>query len=164
MTKEELKQYIDNNRANYSLQLKRLHPDVYKIIDASYDYSSFAEKLYVHLNGLPKGCEICGKPTVFEGLYKGYRKRCSYKCLHIMRHNKATETRKCVICSKEFEIHKKREKTTCSMECLYKLNATPEVNEKRQVSLKKTMLEKYGVTHNAKLHNFRSTLRKTKLE
>lgn len=165
MNKEELNEFIKTNRENYSIQLKRHHLSLYDEIDNLYNFKTFGQKLYHFIYGENSGkCEVCGKICMFDSFYKGYRKKCSYTCAGSSRHTKSREVRKCVICSSEFEIYKNREKTTCSNICLLKLNASPEVVTKRMVSLKKTMIEKYGVDHSSKLPDSVKKSKKTKLE
>lgn len=165
MTKTELSKFIENNKENYSIQLKRLHKDLFEKIDKLYNFPSFGQKLYHYLNGDNIGkCETCNKLCKFDSLYKGYRKRCSYGCMGKSKFIKSHEIRKCVICDNEFEIYKFREKTTCSEKCLLKLNASDEVNKKRMNSFEKTMMSKYGVNHPSKLLDFKSKLKQTKKE
>ncbi len=165
MNKDQLKVFIKENTDNYTIQLRRHHSELYIEIDKLYNFNTFGEKLYHFLYGDDCGkCEICNNLCKFDGLHKGYRQRCSYKCLAENRHRVSNEVRKCVICNKEFEIYKKREKTTCSNECLLKLNASPETCEKRMISLKKSMMEKYGVSHSSYLPDFAKTVKQTKLE
>ena len=165
MNKEELKRFIESNKDNYSIQLKRNYTNLYSEINNSYIFDTFGEKLYHFIYGDNVGkCEICNTQCRFDGFHKGYRKRCSYKCLAENRHRVSNETRKCIICGNEFEIYKKREKTTCSNECLLKLNYSPETNDKRKKSLVKSMMKKYGVDHNSKMKGFYDKVRKTKLE
>jgi len=166
MTKEEIKIFAKNNIDNFAIQLKRHYTQLYDEIDKIYDFPKFAEKLYVYVNGKNQigKCKICDSKTQFVGYWKGYLTYCSCKCRSKDKSDKASETRQCVICKKKFRIHKKREKTTCSNECLLKLNFSDEVNKKRKDSLKKSMLEKYGVNHPSKLPDFKDKLQQTKLE
>jgi len=165
MTIEELNLFLEKNRENYSIQLKRMHPDFYRDIDGMYDFESFGQKLYHFLNGENVGrCESCGKKCKFDGIYKGYRNRCSYKCVGDSKHKNSHETRNCVVCNKEFDVYKKRKKITCSKGCLLTLNSSKDVNEKRMNTLRNTMLKKYGVDHASKLSDFVFKSKKTKLE
>lgn len=165
MNKLELKKFIDNNRENYSIQLKRLHKSIFDDIDNLYDFSSFGQKLYHYLNDGELGkCEICGKLCKFDSFYKGYRRRCSYDCMGKCKYAKSHETRQCRICGQTFNTYKLREKTTCSEKCLLVLNSSQDVNEKRTSTLKNTMLEKYGVDHYSKLPDFNIKVKKTKKE
>ena len=167
MNKEELKDFISKNIDNFAIQLKRHHNQLYDEIDKLYNFPKFAEKLYVYINGEQSVgfCKVCNKKTQFDGYWKGYpRIYCSYTCRSKEKSDKANEIRNCVICGSEFRIYKKREKTTCSNECLLKLNATKEVNDKRQISLKTTMMKRYGVNHPSKLLDFKNKVKLTKLE
>ena len=165
MTKTELLKFIENNKENYSIQLKRLHKDLFEKIDKLYNFTSFGQKVYHYLNdGIDVGkCEICNKLCKFDSFCKGYRKRCSYVCMGKGKFIKSHETRRCVVCEGGFEVYKHRKKTTCSEKCLLELNSTDEVNKKRMESLKNTMVKKYGVDHPSKLLDFKSKLKHTKL-
>ena len=74
------------------------------------------------------------------------------------------EDRYCIICGKEFLVYKKRKKSTCSGECLLKLNSSDLVNEKRKNSYVKTMQNKYGVDSYFELDEFKNSSMNTKLE
>jgi hypothetical protein len=165
MNKEELKNFALNNIDNFAIQLKRHYPQIYNEIDKLYDFPKFCEKLFVYVNeenSIGK-CKICGKKTEFNGYWKRYREYCSCKCRSKDKSDKANEIRNCIICGKEFRIYKKREKTTCSQKCLFKLGSTKGVNDKRQKSMKETMIKKYGVNHASKLPNFGNIVKQTKL-
>jgi hypothetical protein len=164
MTNIELIDFIDKNKENYGIQLKRHHRSFYDLIDGLYSFKTFGQKVYHYLNGDDSGkCEVCGEMSKFDSFYKGYRRRCSYSCMGASKIEKSHETRLCVICESEFVSYKKRKKTTCSSVCLLKLNASVEVNVKRQESLKSSMIAKYGVDHCSKLSDFGKTVKQTKL-
>jgi hypothetical protein len=145
MTNRELKEFVNNNKENFAIQLKRHHLDLYQEIEnLNGDYISFAEKLYVYLNGVESisKCKTCGNKVKFDGFWKGYKRTyCSYACKNKDKSEQSNEIRNCVICGKPFKIYKKRIKTTCSKVCLIKLGSTIEVNKKRQNSLKQTLLK-----------------------
>ena len=167
MNKEELREFVSKNVDNFAIQLKRHHNQLYNEIDKLYDFPKFTEKLYVFINGEESigHCKICNKKTQFDGYWKGYsRIYCSYTCRSKEKSDKANEMRKCVVCGGGFRIYKKREKTTCTNKCLLELNATKEVNDRRQKSIKKTMLKKYGVNHPSKLSDFKTKIKSTKLK
>lgn len=164
MDKAALKTFINKHPENYSIQLKRHYRELYNSIDKLYTFPKFGQKLYHYLHGDNIGkCEVCGDNCQFDSYHKGYRKRCSYKCLAKVVHNLGTEKRNCVICKKEFEIHKSRIKTTCSNKCLLILNKSPDVIKKRQMSLSNALFQKYGVYHSSKIIGHGDKLRKTKL-
>ena len=165
MTNIELIDFIDKNKENYGIQLKRHHRSFYDLVDGLYSFKTFGQKVYHYLNGDGLGkCEVCGESSKFDSFYKGYRRRCSYDCLGTSKFGKSHEVRQCVICESEFEFYKKKKKTTCSSVCLLKLNSSEGVNVKRQKSLRSSMVEKYGVDHNSKLPDFRKKVKQTKLE
>src|ERR1035437_203385 len=164
MTIEELKQFVESNKDNYGIQLKRHHHEIYSKIDLAYSFDTFGQKLYHFVYGSAFGkCEVCGKQCKFDGIHKGYRKRCSYVCMGKSKYENSHEQRNCVICGKSFEIYKNREKTTCSYDCLLGLNRSEEVTKKRLITLKQTMMKKYGVGHSSQLPDFVEKLKKTKL-
>jgi len=165
MTIEELKCFITKNKDNYAIQLKRHHRKLFDEINTSFAFNTFGEKLYHHIFGNILGnCEICGKLCKFDGIHKGYRKRCSYACMGKSKFVKSHETRNCVICGTLFEIYKNRKKATCSSKCLSKLNFSDETNEKRKTTLKKSMLKEYGVDHPSKIYGFGKRVKQTKLK
>jgi hypothetical protein len=167
MTKQELLAFITIHESNYTLELKKQHPTIFEEIDNKYTFDKFSQKMYHYINEDANGkCKECGALCRFDGITKGYRTFCSSACLGKNRHkiSNASEVRICVICKSEFEIYKKREKTTCSSKCLSILNTSPEVNKKRTDSLRKSMMEKYGVDHNSKLPDFGEKMKSTKLK
>ncbi len=167
MNKTELIEFISNNKENFSIQLKRKYKTLYDEIDKLYTFDAFGQKLYHYLNenaDLESKCEVCGQLCKFDSYYRGYRKRCSYKCMGTDKFNNSHETRNCVICGKAFVSYKIQEKNTCSKSCLKKFMFSEESNNKRMSSLKKSLLEKYGVDHPSKMSDFEEKIKKTKLE
>jgi hypothetical protein len=163
MTIDELKQFIEDNRDNYAIQLKRHYLKMYDEINGKYEFNTFGQKLYHFIYGDDNGkCEMCGTRCKFDGIHKGYRKRCSYSCMGRSKYNNSHESRQCAICGAKFEIYKNREKTTCSNECLLELNRSDEVNNKRVASLKVSLIQKYGVSHPSKIPGFAQRVRRTK--
>jgi len=158
MKKNDLKILIKEHPYHFSRILKTNDIGLYKKIDDMFDYPTFSQKLYDFIFTQSKSCIICGSKAKYIGINKGYSNSCSYKCSGIHRHNKSTESRNCIICNSEFEIYKKRKKTTCSDICLKKLNASDLVNNKRIESLKRTINEKYGVPHYSKTEKFKETM------
>jgi len=167
MNKEEIKQFCLNNKDNFAIQLKRHHKETFDEINKTFNFNRFSEKLYVYINGKESVgyCKVCKEKTQFDGYWKGYpRIYCSYKCRSKEKSDKANEIRKCVICNGEFRIYKNREKTTCSNNCLLRLNFSPEVNKKRNKNFKLAMIKKYGVDHPSQLPNFGDIVKQTKLK
>lgn len=165
MTIDELKQFVEDNQDNYAIQLKRHYPQIYNEINGKYEFETFGQKLYHFIYGDDDGkCEMCGTRCKFGGIHKGYRKRCSYACMGRSKYNNSHETRHCVICDTEFEIYRNREKTTCSNKCLLELNRSDEVNNKRVVSLKTSLMKKYGVNHPSKIVGFSEKVKRTKMD
>ena len=167
MNKEELLAFISNNKENFSLQLKRKHRSLYDHINQLYNFEKFGQKLYHYLNENAKNeskCTICQNPCVFDSFYKGYRKRCSYKCMAADKFKESHEIRSCIICGTSFNSYIIKEKNTCSLDCLKKLISSEEVKKKRKESLKTSLLNKYGVEHPSKISGFKEKVKKTKLE
>ena len=102
-------------------------------------------------------CQCCDKP--FETEYKFRDKKfCSRGCyfenvrkgkLKIGRNKDESirEVRLCKVCDKEFEVKKNHSKEMCSNECRVKWGENDVVKQKRLISIKKTVQEKYGVNH-----------------
>lgn len=158
MTKAEIKVLIKKYPSHFSHKLKKQDLSLYNEIDNKYQHKSFSQKLYDYLYNPTNECIICKAPTNYLGINNGYSKTCGYKCNAAAKHIEATEIRNCVICNSEFETYKKRKKTTCSVKCLKELNTSDEVNKKRNVSMKRTLQEKYGVDHFSKTNKFKNTM------
>lgn len=165
MNIDDLKLFVKTNKDNYGIQLKRHYRELFDEIDFKYNFNTFGQKLYHFIYGDGcGGCEICGSRCKFDGIHKGYRKRCSYLCMGKSKYNKSHEIRQCIVCGGLFEIYKNRGKATCSPECLLELNRSDEVNVKRTASLKTSMMEKYGVDHPSKIPGFGDRVKRTKKE
>lgn len=164
MVKEELLEYVSARPDNFSIQLKRLHRTLYSEIDQQYDFPTFGQKLYHHIYGNDIGkCEVCGKTCKFDGFHKGYRKRCSYKCMNGLK--RVPLIRKtCPICQTEFETDNRHDRITCSYDCQMKYVALPEIKQKTKRATSAALMEKYGVDHPSKLPTHGTAMRKTKLE
>lgn len=165
MDKEKLLEFVKQNKDNYAIQLKRNHNEIYSKINNAYTFSTFGEKIYNFLNSdnLNLGkCEICENICKFDGFYKAYRKRCSYKCMADSKIQKSHEQRKCIICNNTYIAYKHQKKSTCSKECLFKLNTSVDVVEKRKQSLKRSLIDKYGVDHPSRIEGFSKKLKNTK--
>lgn len=161
----ELINFANAHPDNFSITLKRKHPGVYNLINKMYAFDTFAQKLYHYVNvDVHNKCEICNNVCKFDGYHVGYRKRCSYRCMADAKKIIAHETRSCVICNNSFVTYIKKEKTTCSPVCLLELNKSAPVESKRRASLKKSLMDKYGVDHPSKIPGFRDKYKKTKLE
>ena len=164
MTKEELLVYISARPDNFSIQLKRLHRKFYDEIDGQYDFPKFGQKLYHHIYGNDVGkCEVCGKMCKFDGFHKGYRKRCSYKCMNELKRVPPIK-KTCPICQIGFETDNAHDRVTCSTDCQMKYIALPEIKQKTKNATFAAIFEKYGVDHPSKLPDHGEKLKKTKLE
>ena len=163
MTSEELLVYISGRPGNFSIQLKRLHRTLYAEIDGKYDFPTFGQKLYHHIYGNDIGkCEVCGKRCKFDGFRKGYRKRCSYKCMNALKRVPLIQ-KTCPVCKIEFETDNKHARITCSVDCQLKYVALPEIKQKTKYATSIALMEKYGVDHPAKIPSHGEAVKKTKL-
>jgi hypothetical protein len=102
-------------------------------------------------------CECCNKE--FETDYKFRDKKfCSRTCYFEHARDKKIKTgrykdpklrevRNCKVCNTKFEVRKKEKRTMCSDECRLKWSKIPENKEKLRESIKKGVLNKYGVDH-----------------
>jgi hypothetical protein len=102
-------------------------------------------------------CQCCNKHFETEFKFRD-KKFCSRDCyFEDVRNGKTKmgrnkdetirEFRECKVCGKDFEVKKKHSKEMCSDECRIKWGERGDVKEKRLVSIKKTVQEKYGVSH-----------------
>jgi very-short-patch-repair endonuclease len=164
ITKQVILNFIEKNRENFSIQLKRKYKRIYNEIDLL-PGKKFAEKMYFLFNGDDdKKCIVCDDECKFDGYYKGYRKTCSAKCNGIIKKQIAREFRKCITCGNEFEVYKKRQKSCCSDVCFEKFMKTDEVKNKRLQSNIKYNLEKHGVEYYTQTDEFVEKTKNKKLE
>lgn len=162
MNKEQLLHFIETNRENFGIQLKRLHSAVYNEISLKYQGNTFGEKMYKHIHEVDaKPCDVCNAPTKFDSYYKGYRKTCSYKCMSSKK-IVAPIVKTCPICHELFETDKQHDRVTCSFPCQSEYINFPEVKARAKSSLKKTMQEKYGVSHPSQIPDFLSKSKATR--
>jgi len=162
MNKEQLLHFIETNRENFGIQLKRLHRAVYNEVSSKYQGNTFGEKMYKHMHGVDaKLCDVCNSPTKFDSYYKGYRKTCSYKCMNSKK-IVAPIIKTCPVCHDLFETDKQHNRVTCSTACQTEYTNLPEFKSKVQSSLKKTLKQKYGVLHASQIPDFVSKSKATK--
>ena len=162
-----LQKIINDHPMAFYQYLKRHHLDFFNEMLINYPIGKFSEKIYRYLHRDDPDCGKCYRcdnPTTFINMALGFSKSCSYQCHHSNRSDIANEERNCVICGAAFRVYKKREKTTCSPECLLELNRSDEVNEKRMKSVKATNLEKYGVEHSWQAECVKDKIKATNLE
>lgn len=167
MEHSELVDFVNKNKENFSIQLKRKNLQLYNKIDRLYTFDKFGQKLYHYLNvnaDVESKCEICENMCKFDSFHKGYRKRCSYKCMGVDKSKSANECRKCIICDVDFICYIKQDKKTCSVKCSRTLNFSDENNRKRSATLKSSLIEKYGVDHPLKIPGIYKKIKSTKLE
>jgi hypothetical protein len=145
MTKTELIDLIKTNPSHFTVILKTQNKFLYDEINIKYQYPTFSQKLYDYIYNPDKKCIVCGDECKYIGINIGYSKTCSYKCNAQLKHINSNEIRNCVICNTEFEIYRKRKKTTCSSKCLTELNKSKLIVEKRAETYKNTIQKKYGV-------------------
>ena len=164
MTIDELLQFVKDRPDNFSIQLKRHHRLLFDEIDHKYVFSTFGEKLYHHIYGDDAGkCEVCGQPCKFDGFHKGYRKRCSYKCMNGLKKVPAIE-KTCPVCHATFHTDNRHNRVTCSAKCQALYIRLPETKEKTCAATKAAMLSKYGVEHVSQLPGNLEKTKRTKLE
>lgn len=69
-----------NRATQHESYFKRHWPEAYKNV-LSQPGNSWQEKLYLYINNIaPHLCPICGKPTKFIGMWKGYNNYCCSAC------------------------------------------------------------------------------------
>lgn len=164
MTNEELLHFIKDRSDNFSIQLKRHHRELFDAIDQRYNFSKFGEKLYHHIYGDEVGkCEVCGQPCQFDGFHKGYRKRCSYKCMNGLKKVPPIE-KTCPICNRVFQTDKRHNRTTCSEKCQQAYMQRSDVRQKTYQSTQRALFKKYGVDHPSKMHTHIASVKSSKLK
>ena len=164
MTNTELLRFIESRPDNFSIQLKRHHREFFDEIDRLYSYPTFGEKLYRHIHGEDVGkCEVCGQRCRFDGFHRGYRKRCSYKCMNGLKKVPAIE-KTCPICGKMFKTDKRHNRVTCSTKCQSVYVASPTLKRKTYNATKNALIKKYGVDHPSKMSNHVQMVKLAKLK
>jgi len=180
MTNEEILKLINDKPDVYVQIIKARHKLFYETINAQYNANTFGEKLYQHMYGVGK-CKQCNKETKFKSFLVGYAEYCSKKCSNrgtanqrshtMIEKNKQTrhqyyETKKCLICSNDFESLIFRKQKCCDAKCsgVYVANQPDRIDKIKQTKFKKygnsvyvnsdkakqTCLEKYGVDNASK--------------
>ena len=72
--KKLLEKFIENNRENFSIQLKRKYPLFYNKLQSLNNNKQVVENLYILLNGHDEEhCVVCGSACKFNGFYKRFR-------------------------------------------------------------------------------------------
>lgn len=165
MTINELRLFCDENPENFSIQLKRLHPTVYSVIDNEYVGRNFAEKMFKKLNGITAvvKCIHCDESVWFNSFTKGYNKFCSTKCSALDKKMTAIVDRTCINCGDVFSIRKSKDVKTCSDKCRSEYVNSDKHKHTVMNTQKKTLLSKYGVDHISKIDGHGTKTKMTKL-
>jgi hypothetical protein len=80
--KIQLQTYILNNPNTWGRYLYK-YPDLFEYVNSIKDGKTISEKAYIAINGnVEHFCKNCGKPTLFENFFKGYRQYCSSRCVY----------------------------------------------------------------------------------
>lgn len=162
MNKEDISKLVLNFPDNFSSMIKKQDFNLYGHI-SKLQGRNFSERLYRYIHGPDVGkCKACHTDCKFRRFSKGFRQFCSCKCRSYYKHINSLIECKCVVCDKSFEVINSRKKTTCSNECLLKLNFSKEVNEKRKNSLTMSLMRKYNVNHPSKIKGFGDKVKATK--
>jgi len=122
-----------NSIFSFSSHIKNEH----KPLTAKLYYDKYLKKLNEGI------CPVCGKPTSFESISKGYKHYCSSKCGTVSNESKEK----------------------CKQTCLarYGVTSTNKLDSMKEKS-KQTCLKKYGVEYASQSENFKENSRKTCLE
>jgi hypothetical protein len=96
-----------------------------------------------------KQCESCGSEFTVDFKYRN-KKYCNRSCYVKSgikgkeKQNNIWETRKCIVCSNDFEVRKKQEKKICSDKCRKEWHSLPENIELRFNKIKEVSFQKHG--------------------
>ena len=124
-------------------------PEVYtEILNRYTEDIDWKEKLYLYLNDMDfrPTCPICGKPSKFNSVFKGYFTHCSVQCSGKSQHrleriHRTMKDRYGVEHALQSQICRERyEKTSIKKYGVSNVSKTTEYKEK----VKSTMMEKYG--------------------
>jgi hypothetical protein len=185
MNKEDINKIIKSNPDSYVQIIKSKHKDFYNQINVEYSGKTFGEKLYNSIYGERK-CKVCNNQTKFRSFTVGYSEYCSKKCSNIstvsvrtnalIEKNKQNrhlyyETKKCLVCSINFESLIYRNQKCCGAKCsgIYvakdinridkikntKLNRYGSATYVNAEKAKLTCIEKYGVDNISKTEYFK---------
>lgn len=107
-------------------------------------------------------CKFCQKS--FDTSHYAYEEICSRRChdAHVKKLNSVTTI--CPICSNEFTYDKRKSRVVCSIACANKFQVTDAVLVKKKAKMQKSLMEKYGVTHNSQLPDFLAKSKDTRLK
>ena len=135
---EDLNTTLISPKGTYNLNYIRANfPDHYKNIMRC-PGESFSEKLYQYINGVVEHkCKVCGKPTRFKNIAKGYYDYCSYKCIRLSE-----------------ECREKTKKTCLERYGVENVSQNEDIKQKK----KDTCKEHFGVDSHMKLDGYRYNL------
>lgn len=150
---------------NSAIELNRHLRTVHNIFPNTEDFYDYFREHYYPTFGIKTGyCEICGKPTKFLKLCKGFAKTCSTEC----KHKQASKTGRSTNLErygvewnsqlqsvKDSKIQTSREK--------YGTNHPMQTKEVRE-NFKKSMKEKYGYEYSSYVPEIKEKAKQTNLE
>ena len=104
---------------------------------------TFSEKLWIHINGLPFKCPVCGKPTSYINFTKGYTQYCSKHCANLANAKRGDENPAC-----RPEVQDKIKKTCMERYGVENVFASKNI----QNQIRNTYMQRYGVRNPRQIH------------
>jgi len=129
-----------------AVAIQNKYPEFYDWLQSTFVLPvTFSEKLYLFYNNMtnPPTCRICGKPTAYLGMVRGYREFCSQRCMGLCP-----------------DIQKRKEETSLKNFGTKHPMESLEVKER----LKSSVLSRYGVENPFQSQELMNRAKQTCLE
>ena len=132
------------------MAIENKYPEFYAYLLKTFN-GTFAEKMFLFYHNLetPPGCAVCGKPTAFLGMNRGYREFCSRDCMNscpdIQERKKQTSLKNYGTIN-PMECKEVRDKIKKTNQQRYGVDNTFQSKQLMEKA-KQTCLEKYGTEY-----------------
>lgn len=130
-----------------SRYIKKSYPDLYQSLVDQYGPLKASELVYLKLHNLsgPARCPVCGRPTKYINISKGYSKCCSMKCAAVNgdRTKKIKATKRLRYGDENYNNRPRAVATTLERYGVENAFSSPEIQKKIQA----TIQTKYGVDY-----------------
>ena len=130
-----------------SRYIKKWYPDLYQSLVDQYGPLKASELVYLKLHNMdgPAKCQVCGRPTKYINISKGYSECCSMKCAAINgdRTKKIKTTKLLRYGDENYNNRPQAANTTMNHYGVENAFSSPEIQKKIQ----DTIRTKYGVDH-----------------
>lgn len=182
------KEYVmENSRRFQKNVLEKHYPEVYNSLK-DLPGKTLTEKLWRYFNGEPEPCPVCGKPTKFLSLSRGFKRWCSPRCAQLDEETREKFRNTCEELygtdnpAKNTEVKEKIRQTQeelygglglAGKETLEKAKSTcverygvdnPFAADEVKERIKETNLERYGVEYNTQSPEVQERRRENTME